>query len=475
MESGLHNVNIERAVLSSIIFEPTVFEDVASRLKPKDFYLPFHRYLFEAMEELEREELPIDEEFLKKRLSQKKRFDEEAFFEVITTAPLANISAYVDEIKEKAVKRELVQLTTSIKEIVIEQDLPSVEALDRIQKELYDISMDAVSREFRESPEIVKSTLVHIKEMKEKGNTGLVGLDTGFRELNKLTAGFANGDLIIVAARPAMGKTAFCLNIAQKVLDSNKGVAIFSLEMPAEQLLLRMLSAKTSIPLQQLRVGDLDDDQWKRLSVAADEMSGKKLFVDDEGLINIHQVRSKLRKLKARHPEISLAIIDYLQLMSSATNKERHLEVSEISRGLKLLAREMDMPIIALSQLNRSLESRNDKRPMLSDLRESGAIEQDADMILFVYRDDVYKMREEKEKEKRAKAEGKEYKSSFSEKPEEDAEIIIGKNRNGPIGVAHLVFQKKFTRFVDKDKNIEIIYESADIDAKEGKIEIPPL
>ncbi len=473
MENNLHNINIERAVLSSIIFDPSLFEDVASRLKAEDFYLPFHRYLFEAMEELEREEKPIDEEFLKKKLSQNKKFDEEAFFEVLTTNPLANTMAYVDEIKDKAVKRELIKMTSSIKEIVVEEDLPAVEALDKIQKELYEISVDAISKEFKEAPQIVKDTLLHIKEMKERGNKEVVGLDTGFAELNRLTAGFGNGDLIIIAARPAMGKTAFCLNIAQKVLDQNKGVAIFSLEMPAEQLLLRMLSAKTSIPLQKLKVGDMSDEEWSRLSAAADEMSRKKLFVDDDGLVNIHQVRSKLRKLKSRNPEISLAIIDYLQLMTSSSHKDRHLEVSEISRGLKLLAREMDMPIIALSQLNRSLESRNDKRPMLSDLRESGAIEQDADLILFVYRDDVYKIREEKEKEKKAKAEGKEYKSTFQEKPEEEAEIIIGKNRNGPIGVAHLIFQKHFTRFVDK--SIEIVYEEADIDAKESKIDLPDL
>ncbi len=760
MENSLHNINIERAVLSSVIFEPSIYEDVASRLKSSDFYLPFHRHIFETMEELEREELPIDEEFLKKKLSHKKRFDEEAFFEILSTNPLANTSVYIDEIKEKAIKRELIKLTSTIKDIVVDQDLPSMEALDQIQKDIYEISLDAVSKEFKESPQIVKSTLLHIKEIKERGNLGLVGLDTGFGELNKLTAGFGDGDLIIIAARPAMGKclgkgtkilmyngtlknvedikvgdllmgddstprrvlslargkemmywirqdegidyrvneshilslkrsgdegshhdkdilnisvkdflqqsnefrdnykgykvsvdfeekeletdpyflgiwlgndkdediktatkdkkivdflknkripyqylvnsqenrlkllaglidgngcfdkqcngyeitqnskqlakeikflcdllgfrtslakiedhekevyrvrifgdtdkiplktekkkakkwthlksrnqtdikiekdktdeyygfeidgnrlflledgtvthnTAFCLNIAQKVLDRGKGVAVFSLEMPAEQLLLRMLSAKTSIPLQKLRIGDMSDNEWSRLSSAADETARQKLFVDDDGLVNIHQVRSKLRKIKARHPEISLAIIDYLQLMSSSSNKDRHLEVSEISRGLKLLAREMNMPIIALSQLNRSLESRNDKRPMLSDLRESGAIEQDADMILFVYRDDVYRIREEKEKEKKAKAEGKEYKSNFFEKPEEDAEIIIGKNRNGPIGVANLIFQKQFTRFVDK--NIEIVYEEADISAKETKIEMPPL
>ena len=273
-----------------------------------------------------------------------------------------------------------------------------------------------------------------------------------------------------------MGKTAFTLNLAQNILDDGLGVAIFSLEMPAEQLMLRMLSAKTSIPLQKLRVGDLDDDQWSRLTSASDEMAKQKLFVDDDGMLNIHQLRSKLRKLKSQHQEISLCVIDYLQLMNGSSSKDRHLEVSEISRGLKLLARELEIPIIALSQLNRGLESRNDKRPMLSDIRESGSIEQDADMILFVYRDDVYRMREEAEKEKRAKAEGVEYKSEFKERKEEDAEIIIGKNRNGPIGKADLIFQKDFTRFVESRKGgMEIVYESADYDASHSTIDIPDI
>jgi replicative DNA helicase len=244
--------------------------------------------------------------------------------------------------------------------------------------------------------------------------------------------------------------------------------------MPVEQLMLRMFSSKTSIPLQKMRRGDLSDDEWSRLSGAADTMSVKSFFVDDNGNVDIHKIRSKLRKLKTNHPEISLCIIDYLQLMNGSGNKDRHLEVSDMSRGLKLLARELEMPIVALSQLNRGLESRGDKRPMLSDLRESGAIEQDADIILFVYRDDVYRVREEKEKEQKARLDGKEYKSNFFEKPEEDAEIIIGKNRNGPIGVANMIFQKNCTKFIDAGGvPIEIIYK--DVDKKEANISMPSI
>jgi replicative DNA helicase len=453
MTDQLYNINIERAILSSIIFEPSIFEDIYTKIKTSDFYLPDHRVIFETMIELEKDKKPIDEEFLKKSLENKKRFSEDIFIDIISSSPLSNIGAYLQEIKEKSIKRELIHLITDIKDITIEQDLPSEDVLDIIQKKLYEISLDATTKEFRDSKEVTKSTVKHILDMKERGNNGVVGIDTGFLELNKMTSGFGDGQLIIIAARPAMGKTAATLNMAQKALDSNKGVAIFSLEMPAEELMLRMLSAKTSIPLQSLKVGDLNDEEWTHLTRATDEISRQKLFIDDDGLININQLRTKLRKLKSKNPEISMAVIDYLQLMSGTGSKDRHLEVSEISRGLKLLARELNMPILALSQLNRGLEARHDKRPMLSDIRESGSIEQDADIILFVYRDDIYKMREEKEKEKKARAEGKEYKSEFFEKKEEEAEIIVGKNRNGPTGIANLIFQKKLYKIYRQRTN----------------------
>ncbi|WP_024953648.1 replicative DNA helicase [Sulfurospirillum arcachonense] len=473
---NLHNINIERSVLSSILFNPATYEEVASNIKPRDFYLPAHKYIFEAMEECEREDLPIDEEFVKKKLKQEERFDEEVMLEILSTNPLPSIKAYVEEIREKSIKRDLVKLTGDIREVAVEKDLPSSEVVDLVQQKLYQITSDSSSKEFRESSEMTNATIQHILEMKKRGNAGVVGLDTGFAEINRLTTGFGAGDLIIVAARPAMGKTAFTLNLAQKAIDDNKGVAIFSLEMPAEQLMLRMLSAKTSIPLQKLKVGDMSDDEWSRLNSAADTMSQKKLFVDDNGNVNIHNVRAKLRKLKTQHPEISLCVIDYLQLMTGAGNKDRHQEVSDISRGLKLLARELEMPIIALSQLNRGVESRHDKRPMMSDIRESGSIEQDADMIMFVYRDDIYRMREEKDKEQKARVEGKEYKSNFFDKPEESAEIIIGKNRNGPIGVANLLFQKACTKFIDAGGiPIEVVYDESNMDGREATISMQPI
>ena len=471
---NMYNLNIERAVLSAIIFDPEIYEEIAAKLSPQDFYLPFHQYVFTAMEELSREEKPIDEEFLKSKLQSMGKFDEVAMLELLSANPISNTAAYLAEIKAKSAKRALATLATEIKKVTIEDDLPAEEVMNLVEKKLYEITQNNVNEDFRDSKEITLSMLDEINRLKALGNSKLIGVDTGFKNLNEKTSGFGKGDLVIIAARPAMGKTAFVLNMALKAIERNEGVAFFSLEMPAEQLMLRLLSAKTSIPLQQLRVGDLTDEQWSQLSAATDELAQKKLFVDDGGYATIHHVRSKLRKLKAQHPEISIAIIDYLQLMSGEGREGRQQEVSEISRGLKQLARELQIPIVALSQLNRSLEARENKRPMLSDLRESGAIEQDADIILFVYRDDVYREAKEKEKEMKAKAEGKEYTSDFRKKPEEDAEIIIGKQRNGPTGTVDLIFQKRYTRFVDAVKSpaFEVVYEDSEIPANTGTINV---
>jgi replicative DNA helicase len=477
---NMYNLNIERAVLSAIIFDPEILEDIAAKLKPHDFYLPFHQHLFESMEELFIEEKPVDEEFLRKKLHSKGKFDEVAMIDILSANPISNTKAYLEEIKAKANKRALVTLATEIKKVTIEDDLEATDVMNLVEKKLYEITQESMSNDFRVSDEITLAMMDEINRMKELGNSKLIGVDTGFRNLNDKTSGFGKGDLVIIAARPAMGKTALVLNMALKAIERGEGVAFFSLEMPAEQLMLRLLSAKTSIPLQALRVGDLRDEQWTQLAAAVSEVSKQKLFVDDGGYATIHHVRSKLRKLKAQNPEISIAFIDYLQLMSGDGGREgRQQEISEISRGLKQLARELEMPIVALSQLNRGVESRDNKRPMLSDLRESGAIEQDADIILFVYRDDVYREAIEKEREMRAKTEGKEYKSEFRKKSEEEAELIIGKQRNGPTGTVDLIFQKRYTRFVDSDKRdaapFEVIYEEGNIDMREGKIELPPI
>lgn len=484
---NMYNLNIERAVLSSIIFDPETYEDIASRLMSHDFYLPFHQYLFAAMEELSREEKPIHEEFLCSKLNSMGKFDEVAMLDILSANPISNTTSYLLEIKAKSSKRALATLATEIKKVVIEDDLPAEEVMNLVEKKLYEITQNNINEDFRESKEITLAMMDEIERLKAQGNSKLIGVDTGFMNLNDKTSGFGKGDLVIIAARPSMGKTAIVLNMALKAIERNEGVAFFSLEMPAEQLMLRLLSAKTSIPLQALRVGDLRDEQWSQLSAATSDLAEKKLFVDDGGHATIHHVRSKLRKLKTQHPEISIAIIDYLQLMSGdgKSREGRQQEVSEISRGLKQLARELKMPIVALSQLNRGLESRDNKRPMLSDLRESGAIEQDADIILFVYRANVYRISDIKEKIEKAKSNGEADKirehqktlDDLNKKEDEDAELIIGKQRNGPTGTVDLVFQKSYTRFIDASHSpaFELIYEEDDIPTREANIELPPI
>jgi len=315
MQENLYNINIERAILSSIIFDPDVFEDISSKLKAEDFYLPFHQYFFNASNELFVEEKPIDDEFLRSKLIKIGKFDENAMLDILSANPIVNTNAYTNEIKAKSTKRLLANLATVIKRVTLEDDLPAVEVVNLVEKKLYEITQNSTNQDFRGSKEITLALLDEINRLKALGNSKLIGVDTGFLNLNDKTSGFGKGDLIIIAARPAMGKTALVLNMALKAIQRDEGVAIFSLEMPAEQLMLRLLSAHTSIPLQALRVGDLNDNQWTQLSDATDTISNKKLFVDDGGYATISHVRSKLRKLKTQHPEISMAIIDYLQLM----------------------------------------------------------------------------------------------------------------------------------------------------------------
>ena len=476
---SIYSINIERAVLSSIFFNPEELEDVLGVLKPKDFYLPAHKAIFEAIVKLHSEDMPIDEDFVRNRVD-KKEVNDNVLLEILSANPITNTAAYVKEIKDASVKRELATLATTIKKVAIEDEISANEALDTIQGELYKISTNSATSELKDMQTVTSDTLAYIEKMKKLGNKYLIGQTTGFEALDKKTTGFNEGDLVIIAARPAMGKTALVLNMALKNVERGKGVIFFSLEMPAEQLMLRMLAAKTSIPLQNLRKGDMDDKEWSILSAAFDDLNSKKLFVDDGGSININQLRARVRKLaQIQENNISLVVIDYLQLMQGLGNKDRHQEVSDISRGLKMLARELKIPIVALSQLNRGLESRPDKRPMLSDLRESGAIEQDADIIMFVYRDDVYKQRDEARKEKEAKDKGEDYKSKFIDKPIEEAEIIIGKQRNGPIGTVKLDFHKALTKFIDKANEhygnapIEVVFQSVADTQKETKIDFP--
>ena len=446
--SNLYDLDMERAILSSILQNNDTLGEIFDTIKAKDFYLKGHSQIYEAMVECLNSDDPVAVPFLKNKLGDK--YDEALMIDIIGTNSLIDIRRYASELKEKSIKRSLVKIAHDIPSKVNE-DKASRDMVDELSQEFYSLIEGGGTGTIKEGKDIILKVVEHIKNQIELGEQDIVGLDTGFKKLNEMIKGFKNGDLIIVAARPGMGKTTLCLNFMSQVLKSGAGVVFFSLEMPAEQIMMRILSSKTSIPLQDIMTGKIDDEAMARLSDACGEFSEYKLFVHDSGYVNIHQVRTQMRKLKAMNPEISLCVIDYIGLMMSTNNfADRHIQIAEISRGLKLLARELDMPIIALSQLNRSLESRANKRPMLSDLRESGAIEQDADIILFVYRDEFYLEQEEKEKEKRASAEGKEYKSTHVfNKLQEKAEIIVGKNRNGETGSVDVLFQKQHSRFED--------------------------
>ena len=446
--SNLYDLDMERAILSSILQNNDTLGEIFDTIKAKDFYLKGHSQIYEAMVECLNSDDPVAVPFLKNKLGDK--YDEALMIDIIGTNSLIDIRRYASELKEKSIKRSLVKIAHDIPSKVNE-DKASRDMVDELSQEFYSLIEGGGTGTIKEGKDIILKVVEHIKTQIELGEQDIVGLDTGFKKLNEMIKGFKNGDLIIVAARPGMGKTTLCLNFMSQVLKSGAGVVFFSLEMPAEQIMMRILSSKTSIPLQDIMTGKIDDEAMARLSDACGEFSEYKLFVHDSGYVNIHHVRTQMRKLKAMHPEISLCVIDYIGLMMSTNNfADRHIQIAEISRGLKLLARELDMPIIALSQLNRSLESRANKRPMLSDLRESGAIEQDADIILFVYRDEFYLEQEEKEKEKRASAEGKEYKSTHVfNKLQEKAEIIVGKNRNGETGSVDVLFQKQHSRFED--------------------------
>jgi replicative DNA helicase len=445
----IHNRSVERIILSSLIFQPEFIEDYSSEVQPDDFYIPFYRDIYRIILKLENGNKIVSENMIKDELEKEDKFNEEEFFNIFLEHPVTKLEFYVKELKNKSTKRKLLQMAKEVEDGIFEQDLDSQELLNYAEEEIFAIGQESSTGGFKNIDEILEETELYIQTAKERDDKTVTGVDTGFSALNKQLTGFNEGDLIILAARPAMGKTALALNFVYHSLQSGNGVAFFSLEMPVEQLMLRLLSIDAIVPLQNLRTGYLDDDENERLHLSLQYFKDKKLFVDDDGNVNIHQLKTKLRKLKAKNPELSLAVVDYIQIMSSSNSQERHLAVSDISRGLKLLAKELKIPIVALSQLNRSLETRSDKRPIMSDIRESGALEQDADIILFVYRDDVYRMRAEKEREKEARQKGEKYEPQIEDKSEEVAEIIIGKQRNGPTGVVKLSFQKQFTKFTN--------------------------
>jgi replicative DNA helicase len=429
------NVEAEQSILGGILIENDAINKVTEILTPDDFYRDAHRKIYNALINLTERDEPADLVTLTNELRKLNQLDAiggasyvASLIDSVPTA--ANIEYYAKIVKEKAILRKLIQTST---EIITQsyEDRGDVESfIDEAERAIFQISERRVKPSFYPIRDIVKQSFKTIERLFERKEL-VTGVPSGFRELDQKTAGFQPSDLIIVAGRPSMGKTAFCLNVAQyAAIEKKTPIAIFSLEMSKEQLVIRMLCSEARVEGTKLRTGFLIESDWPRLTLAAGNISEAPIFIDDSAALSVLELRAKARRLKAEHG-LGMIVVDYLQLMKGRLRAEsRQQEISEISRSLKALAKDLAVPVIAVSQLSRRTEERQGMRPQLSDLRESGAIEQDADLILFIYRDEVYNRSEDNPNR------GK-------------AEVIIGKQRNGPIGKVDLAFLDKYTTFKD--------------------------
>ncbi len=438
------NIEAEQAVLGAIFLEPSSLTLASEVLIPDDFYRAAHQKIFNCMLLLSDKGQAVDLVTVTEELSAAKLIEDiggvSYLSELAGAVPTAaNIEYYAKIVEEKSLLRRLIRTATNIAQDGYTREDEVENVLGEAEKSILEVAQRKNAGAFHNIKDVLVRTYDNIEIMhNRKGD--ITGIATGFTELDKMTAGFQRNDLIIVGARPSVGKTAFALNIAQNVATkTEENVAIFSLEMGAEQLVMRMLCAEGNIDAQRLRTGSLTDDDWGKLTMAMGSLSNAGIFIDDTPGIRITDIRSKCRRLKQEHG-LGMILIDYLQLIvgSGRTGENRQQEVSEISRSLKALARELQIPVIALSQLSRGVEQRQDKRPMMSDIRESGSIEQDADIVAFLYRDDYY------------------------DKESEDKniiEIIIAKQRNGPVGTVQLAFVKEYNKFV----NLERRYDNSSI------------
>ena len=435
------NIEAEQAVLGAMLIDKEAIAKATEVLSADDFYREAHRVIFSAMLELYNKNGAVDMVTVTEILKRDNKLEDIGGIAYITSLAnvvltAANVKYHAEIVAEKSVLRQLVRVSTEIAAMGYEANEDVGTLLDTAESRILEISNRKKKNDFTAINDILMDSVQSIESLlQNKG--GLTGLPAGFADLDKLTSGLHPSDFIILAARPSMGKTALALNIVQNVaLRAHKviggeprSVAFFSLEMSKEQLVNRMLCAEAGIDSQRLRVGEMHDEDWTHLWDACDTMSRAKIYIDDTAGITAMDMRSRARRLKAEHG-LDLIVVDYLQLMQGSGKRnnsgDRQQEVSEISRSLKALARELDVPVLALSQLSRSVESRQVKRPMLSDLRESGSLEQDADIVAFLYREDYYN----------------------PETENKHTELIIAKHRNGPVDTVNLFFQKQFTKFV---------------------------
>ncbi|NCX72897.1 MAG: replicative DNA helicase [Betaproteobacteria bacterium] len=432
------SLEAEQAVLGGLLLDNSAFDRVADLLRSDDFYRADHRQIFIAVASLIDKAQPADVVTVHEALSTIGKSEEVGGLIYLNrlaqdTPSAANIRRYAEIVRDRAILRRLIAVADDIANQALNpQGRDTRSLLDEAESKIFSINEEGARGRsgFQALPDLLSQVVDRIGQLYDQSNhSGVTGVPTGFTDLDKMTSGFQAGDLVIVAGRPSMGKTALALNIGEHVaVDQCLPVAVFSMEMGATQLAMRMVCSVGRLDQQRVRTGQLVDDDWPRLTGAIQKMQDSQLYIDETPSLNALELRSRARKLSRQCGQLGLVIVDYLQLMSaaSAAGENRATEISEISRSLKGLAKELQCPVVALSQLNRSLEQRPNKRPVMSDLRESGAIEQDADVILFIYRDEVYN----------------------PDSPEKGtAEIIIGKQRNGPIGTVRMTFLGKYTKF----------------------------
>ncbi len=426
-----HSVEAEQAVIGSILIDQEALDAASDIVSPEDFYNRQYGMIYEAMLDLNREKKQVDIVTLQDKLKEKEVPEElrslDYIRDIVAAVPTStHIKYYAGIVAEKATLRRLIKASQEIETSCFEAKEPMSDIMEEAQKKIFDMVQKRTSDELMPIDKIVLSAVAKIEAAYRAGGT-ITGVPTGFIDLDAMTSGLQPSDMVLIAARPSMGKTAFALNIAQYMaFRKNKTVAIFSLEMSKEQLINRLIALEGNIDAQHLRNGRLDDSEWDKLAVAASTIGNSNLIIDDTSAITVSALRSKCRKIKLERG-LDCIFIDYLQLMSGEGRQDSRVQViSEISRSLKAVARELKVPVVALSQLSREVEKRPDKHPVMSDLRESGAIEQDADVIMFIHRDDY---------------QGQETENKGI------AQIIIGKQRNGPIGTVKLLWQPEYTRF----------------------------
>lgn len=434
-----HNVEAEQSVLGSMIIDKTSIAQALEVLSREDFYKESHQTLFDTILDLYQKDVAVDLVTITENLQAKEKLESAGGITYISqicssVISTANLQSYIKIVKEKSILRKLIKASSQIIEESYNKQDDVVSVVDSAEKRIFDIGINRNTSDFEQMSTVLERGFLEIEKI-FNNRGGVTGVASGFGELDSKTSGFQKGDMILIAARPSMGKTTFALNLAQHAaLKEGKNVAVFSLEMSKEQLAYKLLCSEANVDMLKLRTGNLEDSDWENIAKASGPLSSAKIYIDDTPGLSVMDMRSKCRRLKIESG-IDMIVIDYLQLMSGSRSSEsRQQEVSEISRSIKALAKEMECPVIALSQLSRAPEQRTDHRPMLSDLRESGSIEQDADLVMFLYRDEYYNKETE---EKNV------------------AECIIAKQRNGPTGTVKLAWLGQFSKF----GNLDVIHQ----------------